>query len=80
MKFPIEVPKEIFFCAGHAFLPDGKLLVAEGAFKYDNSIFGIPFLPFRGLEYSYIFDHLSLNWQRGPDITSKMVSYLYNDA
>ena len=28
------------FCSGHAFLPDGKLLVTGGTFKYDGSILG----------------------------------------
>ena len=58
------------FCSGHAFLPDGKLLVAGGTYKYDNSLFGIPIPPFRGLEHSYLFDPLSLNWQRMPNMGS----------
>jgi hypothetical protein len=58
------------FCSGHAFLPDGKLLVAGGTFKYDNSIFGIPLPPFRGTEQSYIFDQTSLEWERMPDMNS----------
>ena len=58
------------FCSGHAFLPDGKLLVAGGTFKYDNSIFGIPFPPFRGIEHTYIFDSLSLRWKKLEDMNS----------
>lgn len=52
------------FCAGHVFLPDGSLLVAGGTHKYDGSILGIAFPPFRGLEHTYVFDPLSLKWQR----------------
>jgi len=45
------------FCAGHAYLPDGKLFIAGGTFRYD----GLPgiesaFPPFSGLEQAYIFD------------------------
>jgi len=51
------------FCAGHAFLPDGKLLVTGGTYKYDGAIFG-PIPPFSGLEHSYLFDPISLKWSR----------------
>ncbi|WP_072766468.1 hypothetical protein [Nitrosospira sp. Nsp11] len=43
-----------FFCAGQAFLPDGRLLVAGGTKEYDRD--GCPFV---GLETSYLFDPLS---------------------
>jgi Galactose oxidase-like, Early set domain len=52
------------FCSGHAFLPDGKLLVAGGTNRYDRTIFGIPLPPFSGLEHSYLFDPFSLKWSR----------------
>jgi Galactose oxidase-like, Early set domain len=52
------------FCCGHASLPDGKILIAGGTSKYDGSIFSAPIPPFRGLNHSYLFDPLSLIWQR----------------
>jgi hypothetical protein len=51
------------FCAGHAFLSDGKLLVTGGTYKYDGAIAG-PIPPFSGLEHSYLFDPISLKWSR----------------
>lgn len=53
------------FCVGHAFLPDGKLMIAGGTFQYDG-IFGKPFplIPFWGLEHTYIFDPENLSWTR----------------
>ena len=51
------------FCSGHAFLPDGKLLVTGGTYKYDGSILG-PIPPFSGLEHSYLFNPVSLKWSR----------------
>ncbi|MDE1765065.1 MAG: DUF1929 domain-containing protein [Thaumarchaeota archaeon] len=50
------------FCAGHAFLPDGKLFVAGGTYKYDLELFGLPIRPFSGLEQSYIFDPHQMKW------------------
>jgi hypothetical protein len=52
------------FCCGHTFLPDGKILVAGGTYKYDGSYLGIPLPPFSGLNQSYLFDPVSLTWQR----------------
>src|SRR5438876_6626750 len=52
------------FCCGHAFLPDGQLIIAGGTHRYDGSTFGIPVPPFSGLEHSYIFDPLELKWNR----------------
>jgi hypothetical protein len=52
------------FCAGHAFLPDGRLLVAGGTYKYDGSFLRIAVPPFSGLEQSYIFDPVQLHWTR----------------
>src|SRR5689334_21041998 len=46
------------FCAGHAFLPDGRLLVAGGTAGYDRKrhLFGLtlPLPPFQGMNQSYI--------------------------
>jgi hypothetical protein len=52
------------FCSGHAFLPDGRLIVAGGTYRYDGSILRIPIPPFSGLEHSYIFDPTNLKWTR----------------
>ena len=42
-----------FFCCGHSFLVDGRLLVAGGTEKYD---------PFHGLKDAYIFDPATEQW------------------
>jgi Domain of unknown function (DUF1929) len=52
------------FCCGHAFLPDGRLIVAGGTYRYDGSILRIPIPPFSGLDHSYIFDPVDLKWSR----------------
>ena len=49
-----------FFCAGHAWLPDGRLLVAGGTKDYD---FGHPF---HGLRDTYLFDPAPQTWQAAP--------------
>lgn len=58
------------FCAGHAHLPDGRLLVAGGTYKYDGS-FTLPgrinFPPFRGLDHTYVFDPETERWSRAED-------------
>lgn len=53
------------FCAGHAYLPDGRLFIAGGTFRYDG-LFGIEatFPPFSGLEQAYIFDPKDYSWTR----------------
>jgi hypothetical protein len=51
---PIDV-----FCAGHAFLADGKLLVAGGTEQYD---------PFHGLKSAYLFDPILEEWVRVGDM------------
>jgi FtsP/CotA-like multicopper oxidase with cupredoxin domain len=48
-----------FFCAGQAFLPDGRLLVAGGTQQYD---------PFFGLRDSYLFDTLAEDWVHVQDM------------
>lgn len=52
------------FCAGHTFFPDGKILVAGGTYKYDGSSLNPKLPPFSGLKHTYIFDPVSLSWQR----------------
>jgi hypothetical protein len=58
------------FCSGHAFLPDGRLIVAGGTRKYDGSVLKIPIPPFRGLDHSYIFDPIELRWIRAGNMTN----------
>jgi galactose oxidase-like protein len=52
------------FCSGHAFLEDGRLIVAGGTYKYDGSILKIPIPPFSGLDHSYTFHPIDLKWTR----------------
>ena len=62
-----EIPTEVdgdLFCCGHAFLPDGRLIVAGGTSKYDDKIFGFPIPPFSGLDHSYTFDPVSSRWKK----------------
>jgi hypothetical protein len=42
-----------FFCGGHAFLPDGRMLNAGGTLDYDN---------FRGIREAAVFDHVGQQW------------------
>ena len=58
------------FCSGHAFLADGRLLVAGGTHSYDHPLFGgISFPPFSGLRQSFLFDPVAKTWQRAPDMS-----------
>ncbi|MFB6311391.1 MAG: galactose oxidase-like domain-containing protein [Salinirussus sp.] len=58
------------FCAGHAFLPDGRLLLAGGTHAYDGSL-DLPVLPrlppFRGLDQAYVFDPETERFTRVDD-------------
>ncbi|MCL5996966.1 MAG: DUF1929 domain-containing protein, partial [Chloroflexi bacterium] len=60
------------FCAGHAFLPDGRLLVAGGTSGYDckRHVFGreLPFPPFQGSNHSYLFDPVAERWTRADNM------------
>lgn len=58
------------FCAGHAFLADGSLLVAGGTHKYDGTLklFGAELPPFSGLDQAYLFDPVAEHWVRQPDM------------
>jgi hypothetical protein len=55
------------FCAGHAFLPDGRLFVTGGTYKYDGLFDILP--PFSGLEHTYIFDPKDMSWSRVEDMS-----------
>ncbi|MBZ0299185.1 MAG: DUF1929 domain-containing protein [Anaerolineae bacterium] len=58
------------FCAGHTFLPDGRLLVAGGTYGYDVKRLGIvPLPPFSGLRQAYLFDPISQRWTRIDDMS-----------
>ncbi|HEY9847119.1 MAG TPA: galactose oxidase-like domain-containing protein, partial [Candidatus Caenarcaniphilales bacterium] len=47
------------FCAGHAFLQDGRLLVAGGNKQYPG-----PTGPFQGLRDAFVFDPITEQWRR----------------
>lgn len=55
---PAFTPDDVF-CAGQAFLPDGRLLVAGGTEQYD---------PFHGLKSTWLFDPATLGWTRVADM------------
>lgn len=48
------------FCAGQAFLPDGRMLAAGGTRLYDNPP------PFKGLKDALIFDPATDRWTAAP--------------
>ncbi len=62
------------FCAGHAFLPDGRLLVAGGTTNYDvkRNLFGqqVPLPPFGGSNQTYLFDPIHERWTRGDNMAA----------
>lgn len=55
------------FCAGHVFLPDGKLLVAGGTKNYED-LERVPRLNYGGLKDSYIFDPATERYERVDDM------------
>ncbi len=55
------------FCAGHIFLPDGKLLVAGGTKGYED-LEQTPKLEFQGLKDSYIFDPGTERYEKVDDM------------
>lgn len=71
---PVEQPLAgDVFCAGHAFLGDGRLLVAGGTHKYDGGLDlpGLPTLPpFCGLEQAYLFEPEAERWTRVGDMAA----------
>ena len=58
------------FCAGQVQLPDGRILVAGGTYKYDGKFLGQPIPPFTGIKQSYIFDPLTEGWTRTEDMAN----------
>lgn len=61
------------FCAGHAFLSDGRLLVAGGTATYDGDV-SVPVLPdlplFGGLNQAYLFSPETERWTRVGDMSA----------
>jgi hypothetical protein len=55
-----------FFCCGHTFLPDGRLLVAGGSLKYDKIIVNGQMQPaaqgFEGTRDALVFDPATSTW------------------
>ena len=51
------------FCAGHVFLPDGKLLVAGGTKNYED-LNAVPRVEYGGLKDSYIFDPATERYEK----------------
>ena len=62
-----RLPGDVF-CSGHAFLPDGRLLVAGGTRLYDGHFLIQGFPPFRGSDQAYLFDPGSERWSRAEDM------------
>ncbi len=61
------LPSDVF-CTGHAFLPDGRLVVAGGTRRYDHQWFGLGIPPFRGADRAYAFDPSTEAWTRLPNL------------
>ena len=65
-EIPGDTIEGDIFCVGQAFLPDGKLFIAGGTYKYDGP-FGF-FPPFSGLDHAYTFDPKNNTWTRIPNM------------
>jgi hypothetical protein len=55
------------FCAGHVFLPDGRLLVAGGTGGYED-LLAVPKINYEGLRDSYIFDPKTERYEKVDDM------------
>jgi hypothetical protein len=64
MRSDIATPYDLF-CAGHAFLPDGRLLVAGGTAAYEDTAHGIPY---KGEKRVRIFDPVTETYQSAPSM------------
>jgi hypothetical protein len=58
------------FCCGQVVLPDGRVLVAGGTYRYDGKFLGLPIPPFSGLDRSYTFDPMTEQWTRAADLSN----------
>src|SRR6478735_10188938 len=63
-KSDISTPYDLF-CGGHAFLPDGRLLVVGGTAQFEDQGKG---LPWNGEKRTTIFDPVTETYQPGPDM------------
>jgi hypothetical protein len=63
---PVTTPWDAF-CAGHAQLPDGRLLVAGGTAAYPS---GATHNAYAGTKRSYVFDPVSQSYTRVNDMTT----------
>jgi Domain of unknown function (DUF1929) len=61
-------PASDLFCSGHAFLPDGRLLVAGGTEAFPGEVPGIHHPHFPGLRDSNVFDPAGTTWSRVADM------------
>ena len=74
--FPVAAPTPIqrlapaqptnLFCAGHSFLPDGRLLVTGGSVTPGQANVGVA--------YTNIFNYANSTWTTGPDMSATLVS------
>lgn len=62
LRSDIATPYDLF-CAGHAFLPDGRLLVAGGTAAYNTAT-----APYRGESRVRIFDPVTETYQTAPSM------------
>jgi hypothetical protein len=62
MRSDIATPYDLF-CAGHAFLPDGRLLVAGGTSGYQTDT-----TPYKGEKRVRIFDPVTETYQSAPSM------------
>jgi hypothetical protein len=62
MRSNVATPYDLF-CAGHAFLPDGRLLVAGGTTAYQTAT-----TPYKGEKRVRIFDPVSETYQWAPSM------------
>src|SRR6476620_2373209 len=60
----IPTPYDLF-CGGHAFLPDGRLLVVGGTAQFEDQGKG---LKWNGEKRTTIFDPVTQTYQPGPDM------------
>jgi hypothetical protein len=72
----IGSPTTDVFCAGHAFLADGSLLVAGGTESYDLTGIQDEFHHehFRGLRDTWIFDPWSQSWRRAASMNTRKLT------
>jgi Domain of unknown function (DUF1929) len=64
LRSNIATPYDMF-CAGHAFLPDGRLLVVGGTTAYGDTANGIPY---KGDKRVRIFDPVTETYQNAPSM------------